>query len=97
MANRLRGPILVTLVLLVVACGGGASTTTAAPSATTAAEPDATTAATATGELSVLEWAFYEVPEMWVEFGEAHPEVTPVFNFGSSDPDIFAKYLAGSG
>lgn len=97
MANRLRGPILVTLVLLVVACGGGASTTTAAPSATTAAEPDATTAATATGELSVLEWAFYEVPEMWVEFGEAHPEVTPVFNFGASDPDIFAKYLAGSG
>jgi spermidine/putrescine transport system substrate-binding protein len=47
--------------------------------------------------LSVLEWAYYEVPEMWVEFGEQHPDVELIFNFGASDEDIFAKYLAGSG
>jgi len=47
--------------------------------------------------LTVLEWAYYEVPEMWVEFGEQYPEVEVTFNFGASDPDIFAKTLAGSG
>jgi len=47
--------------------------------------------------LTVLEWAYYEVPEMWVEFGQEHPEVEVVFNFGASDADIFAKTLAGSG
>ena len=24
-------------------------------------------------KLTVLEWAYYEVPEMWVEFGQEHP------------------------
>ena len=47
--------------------------------------------------LTVLEWAFYEVPEMWVEFGQQHPETEVTFNFGASDEDIFAKTLAGSG
>lgn len=47
--------------------------------------------------LTVLEWAYYEVPEMWVEFGEQYPDVEVTFNFGASDPDIFAKTLAGSG
>ncbi len=47
--------------------------------------------------LTVLEWAFYEVPEMWVEFGQENPEVEVIFNFGASDEDIFAKTLAGSG
>ena len=47
--------------------------------------------------LTVLEWAYYEVPEMWVEFGQQHPETEVTFNFGASDPDIFAKTLAGSG
>ncbi len=48
-------------------------------------------------KLTVLEWAYYEVPEMWVEFGQEHPEVEVIFNFGASNPDIFAKTLAGSG
>lgn len=48
-------------------------------------------------KLTVLEWAYYEVPEMWVEFGQEHPETEVTFNFGASDPDIFAKTLAGSG
>ncbi len=49
------------------------------------------------GELTVLEWAYYEVPEMWADFGEEYPDVTVTFNFGASDEDIFAKTLAGSG
>ncbi|MGQ0850086.1 MAG: ABC transporter substrate-binding protein, partial [Actinomycetota bacterium] len=94
--------LTVSLLIGSVACGGTAATTTGAPPATTAAPaattaaPPATTAA-APGELSVLEWAFYEVPEMWVEFGAAHPETEVIFNFGASDADIYAKVLAGSG
>jgi spermidine/putrescine transport system substrate-binding protein len=75
--------LVALLMLLAVACGGQATTTT-----TAAVEPD---------ELTVLEWAFYEVPEMWVEFGEANPDTEVVFNFGASDADIYAKILAGSG
>ena len=74
--------VLAALTLVAVACGDDEGGTT------TSAGP---------AELTVLEWAFYEVPEMWVEFGEAHPEVPVTFNFGASDEDIFAKTLAGSG
>ncbi len=49
------------------------------------------------GELIVLEWAGYEIPEMWADFGEEYPNVTVTFNFGASDEDIFAKTQAGSG
>jgi spermidine/putrescine transport system substrate-binding protein len=49
------------------------------------------------GKLTVLEWAYYEVPEMWADFGETYPDVEVSFNFGASDEDIFAKTLAGSG
>jgi len=94
--------VLLGVTLALTACQAAATEPpppadqpTAAPAKPTSApaepaEPEAT-------ELSVLEWAYYEVPEMWVEFGQQHPEVTPIFNFGASDPDIYAKYLAGSG
>ncbi len=74
---------LAAVLLIAGACGDddGAATTTTAGPAS----------------LSVLEWAFYEVPDMWVEFGLEHPEVEVQFNFGASDEDIFAKTLAGSG
>jgi spermidine/putrescine transport system substrate-binding protein len=49
------------------------------------------------GELTVLEWAYYEVPEMWADFAAEHPDVTVNFNFGASDEDVFAKTQAGSG
>jgi len=96
---------LMLLTLLAVACGGQATTTTApattgttsGTTATTTATTSDTTAVTEPNELTILEWAFYEVPEMWVEFGEAHPDTDVVFNFGASDADIYAKILAGSG
>ncbi|HLF61073.1 MAG TPA: extracellular solute-binding protein [Acidimicrobiia bacterium] len=75
---------LVAFALLLVACAGAADTTTTSQPAISS-------------DLSVLEWAFYEVPEMWVEFGEAYPDTKVEFSFGASDEDIYAKILAGSG
>src|SRR5262245_23034750 len=46
--------------------------------------------------LTILEWAYYDVPDMWIDFQQAHPDVKVNFNFGSSDEDIFAKMKAGS-
>lgn len=101
MVNFRRPLVTVTLIMLVAACGSGGAgttqTTTDAGTAPTAAGPATTAGPAASSELTVLEWAFYEVPEMWVEFGEAHPETEVIFNFGASDGDIYAKILAGSG
>jgi spermidine/putrescine transport system substrate-binding protein len=77
--------IVLGFALVLSACGPAASPTAEV-------EPTA-----GNQSLSVLEWAYYEVPEMWVEFGEEHPDVEVVFNFGADDPEIFAKTLAGSG
>jgi spermidine/putrescine transport system substrate-binding protein len=33
---------------------------------------------------------------MWADFGAEHPDANVTFNFGASDPDIFAKVLSGS-
>jgi spermidine/putrescine transport system substrate-binding protein len=49
------------------------------------------------GSLTVLEWAYYDVPEMWADFHDAYPNVEVNFHFGASDEDIFAQTLAGSG
>ena len=61
-----------------------------------ATEPAATQAPALSGELTVLEWAGYEIPDMWADFGKAYPNVNVTFNFGASDPDIYGKVLAGS-
>ena len=111
-ARRLPAPafgVLLIVAMLLSACGGAATTPpaptapppqpTAPPAQPTSPPPQPTEppATAAPSKLSVLEWAYYEVPEMWVEFGEAHPDVEVTFNFGASNPDIFAKTLAGSG
>ncbi len=95
--KRLWLSLFFVLVMLLGACGAPET-----PVATEAPGPSETEAPVATeppaaSSISVLEWAYYEVPEMWVEFGLAHPEVDVVFNFGADDDDIFAKTLAGSG
>ncbi len=88
------GILLVGAALMLAACQPAAGAATQAPPAAQAtSEPAPAEPAT----LTVLEWAYYEVPEMWVEFGQEHPEVEVVFNFGADDPDILAKTLAGSG
>jgi len=88
-------PWLVLFALLAVLAACTPAATDAPPAATEA--PTATEAPPEASSISVLEWAYYEVPEMWVEFGLQHPETEVVFNFGASDEDIYAKTLAGSG
>lgn len=91
--------ILLVTALILSACG---SATPAATAAATAAATEAPTAeatvsaADATGDLSVLEWSGYETPDFWVDFSKESPKVNVTFNFGASDPDIFAKVKAGS-
>ncbi len=88
------GILLVGAALLIAACQAAAGVATpAGPAAQATSEAAPAEPAT----LTVLEWAYYEVPEMWVEFGQAHPDVEVLFNFGADDPDILAKTLAGSG
>ena len=112
LSSPVFGALLIA-ALLITACGGAATTpaptaapptqpppTQAPPTQAPPTQPPPTQApptAAAPSKLSVLEWAYYEVPEMWVEFGEAHPDAEVTFNFGASNPDIFAKTLAGSG
>ena len=103
MKSRKTDPLLLAALLfgfaiLLAACGPAATEAPEEPEepAAAATEPAAEQPAEP-GTLSVLEWAYYEVPEMWVEFGLEHPEVEVTFNFGADDPEIFAKTLAGSG
>jgi len=102
--------MLALIAVMLAACGGPAQTAapaTEAPATEQAANPteaaatenrtEAAGGGEVAGNLTVLEWAYYEVPEMWADFGEAHPDVKVDFTFGSSDEDVFAKTKAGSG
>lgn len=93
--SSLRGGILGLAAMLMIACTPAAETT---PAAEAGSEEAATEEPMAeiSGELSVLEWAGYEIPDMWADFGAAYPDVEVTFNFGASDPDIYAKVLEGS-
>jgi spermidine/putrescine transport system substrate-binding protein len=101
--DRKHRSILVLLLklgmtsILLAACGGAAATDAPATEAPTDSPTEAAGGGEVVGSLTVLEWAYYEVPEMWADFGEAHPDVAVDFTFGSSDEDVFAKTRAGSG
>ena len=84
--------LLLFLVLPLAACARA----TTEPVESTPTAPPATEEVMAAQELSVLEWAGYEIPEMWLDFANAHPDAKVTFTFGGSDPDIYAKVLAGS-
>ena len=91
--------VLFCLVTIILAACSGTAQSPAAPAATEASAtemPPAEAPAEQSGELSVLEWAGYEIPEMWADFGKEHPDTNVTFNFGASDPDIYGKVLAGS-
>jgi spermidine/putrescine-binding protein len=59
-----------------------------------AAQPEAP-ADSATGSLTVLDWAGYDAPDFWIDFQNNNPDVTVNFEIGASDADIYAKMKAG--
>src|SRR5262245_1668022 len=65
---------------------------TQAPAPTEAAATAAPApAAEASGSLTVLDWAGYDAPDFWIDFKNAYPNITPNFEIGASDADIYAK------
>jgi len=83
--------------LLILAMTASVQAQDATPQVTPFVIPEATVVSTDPGSLSVLEWAYYDVPDMWADFQAAYPNVQVNFNFGESDEDIYSKTLAGSG
>ena len=100
---RVSWVLFCLLTIALVACSGAAQSPPA-PAATQAPlteapsteAPPTEAPAMPSGELAVLEWAGYEIPEMWADFGKDYPDANVMFNFGASDPDIYGKVLAGS-
>ena len=88
--------VLILMLTFVLTACSGAAQPTSEPAATEATEALATEAPVQSGSLTVLEWAGYEIPEMWADFGNTYPDANVTFNFGGSDPDIYGKVLAGS-
>src|SRR5688500_4621007 len=79
--------IVPVVLLMLAACAGATASPTPSPD----------DEAELFGSLTVLEWPYYEVPEMWADFAEAHPDIPVDFMFGSSDEDVFAQTQAVSG
>jgi spermidine/putrescine transport system substrate-binding protein len=97
------GSIVAILAAIVLSACGGAPAQTPAPE-TEAAQPETTEAvaeaapceSATEGDLSVLEWSGYETTDFWADFCKAYPDKKVTFNFGASDPDIYAKVKAGT-
>ncbi len=98
---------LALIALLIAACGGaGASSPpaadTTAPSAAVETSAPATPEASempadqVTGDLTVLDWSGYEQDWAWQDFKTKYPKVTPNFEFGTSDGDIYGKIKSGT-
>ena len=86
--------------LLLTACGGQSATQPAEeepaePVATEApAEPEEPEAET-TGNLVMLDWAGYELPEFWGAFAEQYPDVKVDFSFLTESAEAYAKLQSG--
>lgn len=99
---RWRAPAVgvVALALVLAACGAD-DPEEAAPDAPEAeptdedenGEPPATDETA--DELTILEWAGYELEEFYPAFLEQHPDVHLDFQFGDSDADFLTKVQAG--
>ena len=80
--------------LLLAACGGAA--TTAAPTEGVVEAPAEPTAAPAEpGQLVLLEWSGYELPEFYGPFVEAHPDADLQYSFFAEDAEAYAKLESG--
>jgi spermidine/putrescine-binding protein len=83
--------LLAVASLLLAACGG------AAPAAPASDEDTSTSTGSSTqrGNLVVLEWAGYELPEFYEPFTEQYPQVELDYSFFSEDAEAFAKLQSG--
>ncbi len=82
--------LLVVASLLLAACGGAAPA-----SPTSSVDTPAAGASTQRGNLVVLEWAGYELPEFYEPFTEQYPQVELDYSFFSEDAEAFAKLQSG--
>jgi len=100
--------LLALVSLVITACAPAATPTeapapTQAPAATeapapTAAPTEAPTAAgpsTQTGNLVMLDWSGYELPEFWKQFAAQYPNVKVDFSFLSESAEAYAKLQSG--
>lgn len=83
--------LLAVTALLLAACSG----TTPAPLAPGEGTPASTGPSTQQGNLVVLEWAGYELPEFYEPFAERYPQVGIDYSFFSEDAEAFAKLQSG--
>jgi spermidine/putrescine transport system substrate-binding protein len=100
---------LLMLASLVLAACAPAATPTEAPAPTqapasteapvaTAAPTEAPTAAgpsTQTGNLVMLDWSGYELPEFWKQFATQYPNVKVDFSFMAESAEAYAKLQSG--
>jgi len=92
--------LLMLASLLLAACAPAATPTTEAPAPTeapAATEGPAATEAPApvTGNLVMLDWAGYELPEFWMQFATQYPEVKVDFSFLAESAEAYAKVQSG--
>ncbi len=79
------------LVALLSACASVTSTGTSSE----ASSSDAASDAAAPNELTVMDWAGYDLPEFFEPFTAAHPEATVNYTYMEQDSDAFAKMQSG--
>jgi spermidine/putrescine transport system substrate-binding protein len=90
----LRLAVVAGSASLLAACGGGDEDGTVGAGQTTATlerppigqEP---------GNLSILEYAGYEVPDLWKPYAARFPDEKPKYTFFASDQDALGKVAAG--
>ncbi|HSN78360.1 MAG TPA: extracellular solute-binding protein, partial [Anaerolineae bacterium] len=83
--------LLAVMPLLLAACGA------ATPAAQPASEDTSSSSGPSTqgGNLVVLEWAGYELPQFYEPFTAQYPEVEVDYSFFSEDAEAFAKLQSG--
>jgi spermidine/putrescine-binding protein len=103
----IRKNILIALSLLVVAGLILAACTpqpteppppqaTEAPTVPPPAEaPTEPPAETVSGQLVMLDWAGYEIPEFWGEFATKYPDVKVEFSFLTESAEVYSKLQSG--
>ncbi len=100
MFAKRRQWILLSLLLIVSlalsACGAKATPPPATEQPTAVPAPtEAPTQPSATGNLVMLDWSGYELPEFWPDFAAKYPNVKVDFSFMSESANSYAKMKSG--